>query len=162
MDKESIAEYGYLVITIMVASLLIVFLTGSFFTGNMNSVVSKTIPDHEANSYLGNSAFADYIVRTPPTLTCAKTITVKQGETLDLKTKVTAANADKLDLTNEIIFLNKDNEVISSIFDTSTIGTFKIKARVIDKTDSVYYGKVTEKTFEIIVKAENNSVVGLE
>lgn len=66
MDKESITEYGYIIISMIVLVILTWCFTGSLFTDRLRGVVAKTVSETEQNEYENNGAFRDYIIsRTP-------------------------------------------------------------------------------------------------
>ena len=61
MDKETLSEYGNIVIAAIIACLLLAGITGSFFAGRLASLVDATIPEYEQYEYENYDAFEEYM-----------------------------------------------------------------------------------------------------
>ena len=61
MDKETLSEYGNIIIVAIVACLILAALTSSFFTGKLVSLVEATTSEYEQYEYDNNAAFKEYI-----------------------------------------------------------------------------------------------------
>ena len=61
MDKTTVSEYGYTIVTAILAIAIIVFLVGSYFNISLNNSVGEFVPQYEQYDYLTNRAYAEYI-----------------------------------------------------------------------------------------------------
>lgn len=61
MDKTTVSEYGYTIIAAIVALIIILFLTGSYFDTELKGAVEEFVPNHEQYDHLSNRAYAKYI-----------------------------------------------------------------------------------------------------
>lgn len=61
MDKETISEYGYIIIAIIVAVIVTFSLSSPFLGGRMKALVDQSVPETEQYEYENNSAYRDYI-----------------------------------------------------------------------------------------------------
>ena len=150
MDKETVNEFGYIVITVIIASIIVVLLAGTFFTGPIKSVFAKSVPEHEAAPYENDNAYIDYAIRQAPAVSVDFPVIIAKGKTLDLNTVVYAMNADGLDISENAVFY-MDGERINPAFKGEEIGSYEITVYIPDKANDIHYGKITEKTFEVLV-----------
>ena len=61
MEKETLSEFGYFIIAIIVALVLMTSITGTTFLNNTKNTIDKSIPACEAQGYASDEAFVQHV-----------------------------------------------------------------------------------------------------
>ena len=61
MDKETLNEYGHIVIATIISVLLLAAITSSLFLGKVRSLADASTPEHDRYEYDNNAAYEQYI-----------------------------------------------------------------------------------------------------
>lgn len=161
-------EYGHLLITLIVTSILIVALIFGILVPQMGAFAQKVVSSDASDNTADVSAVAKNIERAAPTIS-AENVSIEQSEIIDFAEyitngKITALNADGDDISENIV-IQPGNAETSLLFDTETktftgkkTGEYKFILSVKDKTSDEYYGKEQKTVILITVEAVEEPV----
>ena len=161
-------EYGHLLITLIVTSILVVAVIFGILIPKMGAFTQKVVLSDASDNTADVSAVAKNIERAAPTIS-AENVSIAPNEIVDFSEcivngKIIAINADGDDISQNIV-IKPGNAETSLLFDSETktfigteIGEYKFILSVKDKTSDEYYGKEQKTVILITVEAVEEPV----